>query len=379
MGDIEMTDIAPDDSILDTSIPLDDITPFKVKEFISDEDAYNYYIAYGKKIGFGIRQGTLEKSKKASGEILSRTFECNEARRKNVPRENESGIIINRRPETRINCVAKMKIRMTSSCINKSRQSSSSLFSQATASIKDLYFQDRRESDPDFYFVMEVDHLGTMRSVFWANGRARASYLSLGDVVVKHKDEQQVKLKSKYRDEMPTYFNNWYYAKNISKCEELWKVMKEKFSIDEDEDEDSWLTRMYNLHKHWVDAYLNDCFWVEMTISQRSEIINAFFDGFVNANTSLVEFVGQYDKAVATRHGSESHEDFMTLNIMPVMSFSSPIEAQVGRTYTRVILKMFQKELGDVMSLHYEETSMEELKVVYSVGKYFDERKIRKR
>ncbi|XP_020268731.1 protein FAR1-RELATED SEQUENCE 5-like [Asparagus officinalis] len=533
--DIEMTDNAPDDSILDTSIPLDDITPFEGKEFISDEDAYHYYNAYAKKFGFGIRKDTLEKSKKASGKILSRTFVCNKAGRK-VPRENESGIIINRRPETRINCDAKLKIRLTSSkrwkvtkfiaehvhaltspdkvahhYSHKQRHRSKTCRSfidslheegmkpstinrvvnvffkgedderVTTQQVIDhirttrhnnigtecltivRHFQDRRESDPDFYFAMEVDHLGIMRSVFWADGRARASYLSFGDVVVfdttyktnhlslpfapftgvnhhrqsvlfgcalladeqegtftwlfsqwlkcmhgiaskaiitdqdaqmrkainevlpntrhrfcswhirKHIAEQQVKLMSKYGDEMPTYFNSWYYARNISKCEELWKVMKEKFGIEEDED--SWLTRMYKLREHWVDAYLKDCFWAGMTTSQRSESINSFFDGFVNANTNLVEFVGQYDKAVTTHRGSESHEDFMTLNTVPVMSFSSPIEAQVGRAYTRVMLKMFQKELGDVMSLHYEETSKEELKVVYSVGKFSEERK----
>ncbi|XP_020274618.1 protein FAR1-RELATED SEQUENCE 5-like [Asparagus officinalis] len=114
-GDIEMTDIASDGSILGTNIPLDDITPFEGKEFISDKDAYNYYNAYAKKIGFGIRKDTLEKSKKASGEIISRTFVCNKAGKKKVPRENESGIINNRRPETRLNCDAKMKIRLTSS------------------------------------------------------------------------------------------------------------------------------------------------------------------------------------------------------------------------------------------------------------------------
>ena len=63
--------------------------------------------------------------------------------------------------------------------------------------------------------------------------------------------------------------------------------------------EDSWLVKIYKLHTHWVDAYLNDIFCAEMTTSQRSESINSFFNGFVNANTKLVEFVHQYDKVIA--------------------------------------------------------------------------------
>ncbi|XP_020249173.1 protein FAR-RED IMPAIRED RESPONSE 1-like [Asparagus officinalis] len=116
-----------------------------------------------------------------------------------------------------------------------------------------------------------------------------------------------------------------------------------------------------------------------MTTSERSESINAFLDSSVNENTRLVEFVGQYDNTMASRCASKSHEDFMTLNTVPVMTFSNPIEEQFGKAYTRVILKMFQKDLGDVMSLHREEVSKEELKVVYLVGKYFETKRIRKK
>ncbi|XP_020262591.1 protein FAR1-RELATED SEQUENCE 5-like [Asparagus officinalis] len=491
----------------------------------TDNDAYNYYNAYAKKIGFGIRKDTFEKSKKASREILSRTFVCDKAGEKRASTENASGLTINRRPETKVGCGAKMKIMLTSSKVwkvtkfisehvhpltspnkvmhhhsHKQRHRSKHCISliellheegMKPSNIKKVlnvgyqgqdveqvttqqmidhirkarqsnigceylniirHFQDRKESDPDFYFAMEVDHFGTLRSVFRADGRARASYLRLGDVVVfdtayktnqlsmpfapfigvnhhrqstlfgcalladereetfewlfsqwlkcmhgvapkaiitdqdaqikkaiknilpntqhhfcswhirKHIVEQKVKLKSQYGDEMPTYFNNWYSSRSISKYEDCWEVIKVKFNINEGED--SWLTRMCNLREHWVDAYLKDYFWAGMTTSQRSESINAFFDGFVNANTRLVEFVGQYDKAVASRRASESHEDFMTLNTVPAMSFSNPIEAQVGNIYARAILKMFQKELGDVMSLHREEVSKEELKIL---------------
>ena len=40
------------------------------------------------------------------------------------------------------------------------------------------YFQYKRETDSAFFFTSEVDYVSTLRSVFWANGRARFSYLS---------------------------------------------------------------------------------------------------------------------------------------------------------------------------------------------------------
>ncbi|XP_020245275.1 protein FAR1-RELATED SEQUENCE 5-like [Asparagus officinalis] len=45
-------------------------------------------------------------------------------------------------------------------------------------------FIDKRTFDPDFYFAIELDTTGTMRSVFWADGRARASFLKFHDVIV---------------------------------------------------------------------------------------------------------------------------------------------------------------------------------------------------
>ena len=66
-----------------------------------------------------------------------------------------------------------------------------------------------------------------------------------------------------------------------------------------------------------MDAYLKDEFWSGTTSCQRSESINAFFDGFVNSRTQLVDFVCEYDKAVVAHRASESDEDFMNLNNAP--------------------------------------------------------------
>ena len=64
-----------------------------------------------------------------------------------------------------------------------------------------------------------------------------------------------------------------------------------------------------------------------MTTSQRSESISSFFDGFVNANKKLVEFVHQYDKVVAARRSSESQQDFRGLNSVSNCT-SNPYEIQ---------------------------------------------------
>ena len=87
-----------------------------------------------------------------------------------------------------------------------------------------------------------------------------------------------------------------------------------------------------------------------MTTSQRSESINSFFDGFVNANTKLVEFVHQYDKVVAARRTSESLQDFRGLNSVTNCT-SNLYEIQVSKLYTPKIFQLFQKEWAVVMTL----------------------------
>ncbi|XP_020266058.1 protein FAR1-RELATED SEQUENCE 5-like [Asparagus officinalis] len=46
------------------------------------------------------------------------------------------------------------------------------------------HFQSATANDPEFYFAIEVDSSGQMRSVFWADGRSRASYLKFSDVIM---------------------------------------------------------------------------------------------------------------------------------------------------------------------------------------------------
>lgn len=507
MEDIEMNDILPSGSgeqetqnsanvnVVNEnhSLSLTGEKPYIGLEFRTHDEAYNYYNSYAFQYGFGIRKESIDKSRSDPNRVISRTFVCNKAGKKRMTDKRELGKLIIRKPDKRVGCGAKMKIKWTTldtwvvtkfvgehthditspnkvihhyshrkqhrtmvarsyiqrlseegiTASNISRvlnvtygsQDGSPHFTpqQCTDHIRKTRknnignecisiiknFQDRRATDSDFYFAMEVDHLGMMRSVFWADGRSRSSYLSFGDVVVfdvtyrtnnlclpfapftgvnhhrqstlfgcalladeqedtfvwlftqwlkcmhglapkaiitdqdpqiggaiakvfpntrhrfcswhisKHIAEKEVLLKSQYGDEFSKFFNNWYRASTISKCEERWKALKEKFEIDENAS--SWLSKMYRLREHWVNAYLKDVFWAGMTSSQRSESINAFFDGFVNSRTQLMEFVCQYDKAIKARRASEAHEDFMNLNNAPQCVFHTPLKCKLEK------------------------------------------------
>jgi len=158
-------------------------------------------------------------------------------------------------------------------------------------------------------------------------------------------------LMNMYGKNFASDFHLWYTSRDISTCEERWRLMKKKYYIEEEQD--NWLLKMYRLRGYWVNDYLKNIFCAVKTTIQRSESINSFFDGFVNVNIctsnsyeiqisrKLVEFVHQYDKTVAARRRSESQEDFRCLNCVPNCT-SNSYEIQVSRFYTRkIFLKHF--------------------------------------
>ncbi|KAL4594712.1 hypothetical protein ACB092_12G039000 [Castanea dentata] len=132
---------------------------------------------------------------------------------------------------------------------------------------------------------------------------------------------------------MPEKFKGYREYKSIKFClknvvydsltkeefEERWGRFIEKYHLESHE----WLLELYNERYYWVLAF-------------RSESINAFFDGYVHHQTTLKEFVEQYDKALAKNVVNENTEDFN--------SFQSSIPC-----FTHYAMeKQFQKLLGKV-------------------------------
>ncbi|KAH7665861.1 FHY3/FAR1 family protein [Dioscorea alata] len=143
-------------------------------------------------------------------------------------------------------------------------------------------------------------------------------------------------------------YNNWlHHSESIEAFENRWGELKTTYNIDDKH----WLSKMFEIRHKWVSLYWKDIFTVGMTSTQRSESINSFFDGFVNAQTPLDEFVMQYDKALCARRIDEENEDFKTLNSMANFRTGHPIERHGGEVYTKAMFSIFQAELRDSDSM----------------------------
>ena len=72
-----------------------------------------------------------------------------------------------------------------------------------------------------------------------------------------------------------------------------------------------------------------------MSTTQRSEGMNAFFDGYINSTTTLQQFVHQYDNALAHKVEKENGADFTSLNTIIPCDSQALIERQFQSAYTQ--------------------------------------------
>ncbi|XP_042952122.1 protein FAR1-RELATED SEQUENCE 5-like [Carya illinoinensis] len=97
-----------------------------------------------------------------------------------------------------------------------------------------------------------------------------------------------------------------YDTQNVEEFESSWEQLISTYKLEEN----AWLKSSYTELKHWVPAFLKDSFWAGMSTTQRSESMNAFFDGYVHAKTNLKEFVDQFDNALKKKIENENNADF---------------------------------------------------------------------
>ncbi|XP_042978104.1 protein FAR1-RELATED SEQUENCE 4-like isoform X3 [Carya illinoinensis] len=136
-----------------------------------------------------------------------------------------------------------------------------------------------------------------------------------------------------------------YDSHTSTEFEERWGQLLDMYDLREN----NWLKSLYEERTFWVPVYLKDVFWAGMSTTQRSESMNAFFDGYVHSGTTLKEFVDQFDNALRKKVEVETTADFNSINqTIPCVSPFN-FEKQFQKVYTATKFKEFQKELMGLM------------------------------
>lgn len=160
-------------------------------------------------------------------------------------------------------------------------------------------------------------------------------------------------------------------AETIQEFEASWESLLQRYNITDKE----WLQSIYSAREQWVPLYMREAFFGDLGLADRSEGLNTFFGGHVNASTTIQMLIKQYEKAVANWHEKELKADYDTTNTSPVLKTPSPMEKQAAGLFTRRIFMKFQEEL--VETLANSATKIEDSGGVstYRVAKYGEEHK----
>ncbi|XP_052732436.1 protein FAR-RED IMPAIRED RESPONSE 1-like [Vigna angularis] len=143
-----------------------------------------------------------------------------------------------------------------------------------------------------------------------------------------------------------------YDSSNAADFENGWNRLLITHTLQNNE----WLCNLYEERQKWVPCYLKNHFWAGMSTTQRSEGMNAFFDGFINSSTTLQQFVVQYDNALKFKAQKEIEADFSSLNTNIACGSQSPIERQFQVQYTHAKFEEVQMEFRSRMNCFIKNT-----------------------
>ncbi|XP_068664549.1 protein FAR1-RELATED SEQUENCE 4-like isoform X2 [Aristolochia californica] len=139
-----------------------------------------------------------------------------------------------------------------------------------------------------------------------------------------------------------------YDSVTTDEFERRWGKLIERFDLTMDE----WFLNLYENRQKWVLAYLKDTFFGGMSISRRGESVKSYFDDFISLQTTVKDFLEQYETALQDIRETEIRADFKTLHTKPLLKTPSPFESQLASIYTRDMFLKAQSEVSGIAACH---------------------------
>ncbi|XP_022889102.1 protein FAR1-RELATED SEQUENCE 6-like [Olea europaea var. sylvestris] len=167
-----------------------------------------------------------------------------------------------------------------------------------------------------------------------------------------------------------------YDSQSEHEFEEGWMAMIDTYSLQQN----NWLSGLYENRGRWVPCFLKKTFWAGMSTTQRSESMNAFFDGYVHSKTSLKQFVEQYERALRNKVEKEFQADFKSFSQMIPCATQFEMEEQFQSVYTISKFREVQEEFTGKVYCNIISTSEGSSKTTYNVREtiMYDGRRKRK-
>lgn len=171
------------------------------------------------------------------------------------------------------------------------------------------------------------------------------------------------------------YLSIWHdtFLEKLNKCvyrswseeqfEKRWWKLLDRFNLRDDE----WIQSLYADRKLWVPIFLKDASFAGLSVASRSESLNAFFDRYIDGETSLRDLIGRYKSILEDRYEEEAKANFDAWHETPELKSPSPFEKQMLLVYTHEIFKKFQIEVLGAAACHLKKEREDGSTATYGV------------
>ncbi|GFZ09832.1 hypothetical protein Acr_21g0004310 [Actinidia rufa] len=267
-------------------------------EFDTHDEAYLYYTRFAKEKGFAVAK---RSSKKGNDGMLKHVIlQCS---RGGKPRPRGSNPA-KARPQCKVECPAHLNVIRTKE--GKWRVSKVLLeHNHEQSPSKSRFFKSNRALDENVRRKLVLNEQAgirlnkTVASLhIEAGGPDKVPYLPRD--CRNYLDKlRRLQLAERDAEAMHRYFMRMrvYDSLTEEEFEKAWDVFMKKYDLQSN----TWLHGLYLEKERWVPAYVKGMFWAGMSSTQRSESMNAYFDGYIHSKTTLKQFVEQYENALTQK------------------------------------------------------------------------------
>ncbi|RYR57422.1 hypothetical protein Ahy_A05g023162 [Arachis hypogaea] len=348
----------------------DQFVPKVGMTFNTLKDAAKFYKDYAKDACFSTR---VRSTNRKENEIKNQSITCSREEKwksKISPTEKTN-------PIAGLNCLARILYTHIEGCWCLDH------FEGRAASFTPLLSNSSRDAQTS----QETKH--SIKLAFWADARSRAAFEYFGGVIsidttyntnrynlvcdyfvgVNHHEnapkgfltDQCVSMKRAIEAYMPTTIQCWCIWHITKKIPRKLNRYKGHVEIEQEMSQVIWNSHSKDsFDRNWNDFLLKydlaDNKWLSrMRSTQRSKSMHSFFNKFITRNSSLIEFVKQYDNCLGSREQAERESDTADFHTVIPCATKSSIEAQFQHVYThqkfRKVKAQFREKVNCITRL----------------------------
>ncbi|KAH9715190.1 protein FAR1-RELATED SEQUENCE 6 [Citrus sinensis] len=371
VGDCAMTEYVGQTGIIQNPLP-----PAVGMEFETYDDVYYFYNCYAKEQGFGV--GVSNTWYQKSREKYKGKLSCSNAGFKKKSEANRP------RPETRTGCPAMIKFRLMETKrwrIIEVELEHNHLLSPRSGkfykSHKHMGIGTKRTLLLDG--AEEVQKIRLFRTlIIDAEGNERYDATLVSFIGVNHHGQSVLLGCGLLAENLQGYFEYEAIRAALHRAichslrpeefETAWEDTIQRHGIRDH----GWIQTLYEDRKSWAPVYLKETFLSGVFSFLQSEVSTSYFEGYLDKNTPLKEYLDKYDQALQANYQLEALADMDSRNSSCIQKPRCSYEFQLSKLYTNEMLRKFQMEVEAMYSCYSTKHVSADGPITYIVKEEFE-------